>query len=1337
MFASNALFCDGRGSPKCVALPTCAQSSQIELPEYSCDRPKPDNAKARAPGGNPTASASGTGVLIIQDPVKSVSHGLSMRASGRLSLPCARHSEPPRDFSSRWLITAGPLSKEIPVHGGPFRRVQMSVRRSDSPPGARRSHEGVFAPPPGAYVFVSPSGGDITIAMHLLSNPAMASSAQPVIRGYTLVTSGGRHFFTPYFVSPMFLERRASERHLEILPSSLMEYQRRVERKHNRIVHQIRDGHVSDPDVVEVPLSSLTEILLLRGGVEPNPGPTQGPKSLARKPVARGGKRAQLIAASKQRSHLDDMGQIDALREENRELKEKLSEEHKAEVAEKRAAEQEKEAARKRDEYAALRTQYPPGKVFRSLFSCQANPDGTVSLIKCGHRTAMRAAVREVSEDLKVKFQLSNMLYSDVEFIVVDRDILDVGNRARVTLIADWNVTNFSSKLGRMKIPPGTFSIHEWTTIPYLLQTISTPHLGYNYIGDTPLQFELTDVGLYTTPDGLEIDGAALEEMGFHFERNWDKYRSKQLDGVRTAPFVFRVPVNIPDAGSPDNWYHAIAKRMLGLGNPARPPNLADYLSPVVAQLIDYIIRNGPADLPSREKIRDEFLVERTQSEVEEAKKTWVELEDHFSDRLDRYASSSVEFMMKGETYDSAKPPRMIAVRPFSERVVQVYCLGRVLHFIEKALTDSNVKGLKTDEIRAKIVSKYSETGDVFETDFSSFEANLTADVRNLVENRIFRAVAEHLGQDELEIAEPVVADNSREFRPVSCGDGGWHHQEFPTIRLSGDLWTSIGNQVSNFAICMAVVAMMKGVRTSDIDTFAQQALFEGDDGLMAVPDGVKYPKEAFDSAAHKLGFNLKVDAGEWEELSFCGNRMHQLPDGSLVRMQDACHVARKLSTLFTHLPACRRSTTVMVSLQRSKAISLLAMSEAWSPDSTVLSWLIEGATRGYPIDEERRLSHFKSAYGRISEWQPYHSESCLRRHKIDTFRELFSMIPGSDPWLDVLATQNIAAGGTWCRSDIQRMWVDLMDDETHSTALPGEEEEDGVQMVFPNEILRLPAREVQMARLAEGLGQLRKSIYHYPKSDRSEKVLKKHRVAAHWFDRPSRWPIVLEVCAFALITLISFAAGSVMMARLLEELQPKPVFEGWAPVMPDLSESGPGCWFNSSAHPPVPLYSRPPLLGYVPDGTCPLVYPMVPFEGTVRSIDEEDHAAVESMDPSECEVDEYFVLALSKMRHPPAEHTEEYCELYSMWTDSLNSACRIMQLKGKDCDPVPTEEDLEDGSEMSEFIMWAYIDLCNKYQAKSGWWQPTISVVKYVAWVACKVSGRKCEIGEMLRLRA
>lgn len=398
-------------------------------------------------------------------------------------------------------------------------------------------------------------------------------------------------------------------------------------------------------------------------------------------------------------------------------------------------------------------------------------------------------------------------------------------------------------------------------------------------------------------------------------------------------------------------------------------------------------------DFWNEEERLEEFLRGRNEHEKKLIAAGYYKARDDDSDDvLKAYIGQVYKCFIKLESYTlfANKPNRFIMTLPPEFRGVQFYYMGKILYVIEQATAEGNVKHLKPEEVLEKLKRKFADVAYAYETDFSSFESCLQPELKNMIENRLFAALA--TTTKEQEFVKRALIERKKLDVIGPC----FKIKAMPHIRMSGDLWTSIGNLVSNVVLNAAIGEVAVGQLLHD-------GLFEGDDGIFPA----RIPEDEYNRRAADAGVLLKVKRGRWEELSFCGNNMCDF-NGTLLRTRDPVRVVQGLSTIFNADQQTRKYDRM---LQRSKAISVL--SQAWVPGASVFAAGIEWSTRDVRVDEGYLRSH-----GLLKEWQPYSLESCLPKDMCTMDKSEFCR---------VVACRDVAAGGSATEAVIRKM-LDTME---------------------------------------------------------------------------------------------------------------------------------------------------------------------------------------------------------------------------------------------------------------------------------------------------------------------
>lgn len=182
------------------------------------------------------------------------------------------------------------------------------------------------------------------------------------------------------------------------------------------------------------------------------------------------------------------------------------------------------------------------------------------------------------------------------------------------------------------------------------------------------------------------------------------------------------------------------------------------------------------------------------------------------------------------------------------------------------------VKGEKIDELPQKL-SKLTGSKFILETDYSSFESGFSPMYTDNVEVRLWK----HMLKNNPTILDAVLKtyyQTSRIKLPVPGRGFEWtecrvprveklinrnYHAYVSGLRMSGEMWTSLGNGFSNL-VNILYIADKYGI---DVVGYV-----EGDDGIIGMPSKV-ITQEDFEA----LGFKIKM---EYEEdiahTCFCGN---------------------------------------------------------------------------------------------------------------------------------------------------------------------------------------------------------------------------------------------------------------------------------------------------------------------------------------------------------------------------------------------------------------------------------------------------------------------------------
>jgi hypothetical protein len=186
--------------------------------------------------------------------------------------------------------------------------------------------------------------------------------------------------------------------------------------------------------------------------------------------------------------------------------------------------------------------------------------------------------------------------------------------------------------------------------------------------------------------------------------------------------------------------------------------------------------------------------------------------------------------------------------------------------------------------------------GPYYTTDYSSFEASITAPIINAVENVLYKHVLANYADEVDHITKQLVSRRTLKFRgfTVRCD----------AVRMSGDANTSLGNGFTNLML-MKFLAHKQGLIVT--------GFVEGDDGLFV------YNKPPDFGLIARLGFELKAEKHDnIYDTSFCGMMLSQ----SLAVFADPIYEIVKFGWSASSM-ANSRKDIIRRGLLRAKALSL------------------------------------------------------------------------------------------------------------------------------------------------------------------------------------------------------------------------------------------------------------------------------------------------------------------------------------------------------------------------------------------------------------------------------
>jgi len=268
----------------------------------------------------------------------------------------------------------------------------------------------------------------------------------------------------------------------------------------------------------------------------------------------------------------------------------------------------------------------------------------------------------------------------------------------------------------------------------------------------------------------------------------------------------------------------------------------------------------------------------------------------------ERYVVSAHQ---KAEFYPNFKKPRGIYSRSDSFKIL----VGPAFKLIEKEVFKLPwfIKNIPVKERISYMKEKLHREGAKYvSTDFSTMEASIRAELMLAIEYPIYEYMLSGLpdgGKDILEhIKNAILGKQHITFNL-------WQAL-MEARRESGEMNTSLGNGIQNLATNMFTMWKM------GLDPILLQAVFEGDDGLILVPEGLSWPS----SYMTALGYKIKmVEEPDWQEAGFCGNIFNE---ESNIIVTEPMYVL--CVTPWVSADYALSSDSTIDSIMRSKALSII-----------------------------------------------------------------------------------------------------------------------------------------------------------------------------------------------------------------------------------------------------------------------------------------------------------------------------------------------------------------------------------------------------------------------------
>lgn len=232
----------------------------------------------------------------------------------------------------------------------------------------------------------------------------------------------------------------------------------------------------------------------------------------------------------------------------------------------------------------------------------------------------------------------------------------------------------------------------------------------------------------------------------------------------------------------------------------------------------------------------------------------------HFHDLIELFKTDpklhelyKCKSFIKQEMYDDVKFARLINSRSDTFKVITAPYTKKIEERIFVDTFPQNFIKHKTPEwISSRLYDLLHRYGDIYETDYSSFESSFSQRILNL--ERFFFA---HMLKNNPEVLQYVDFALSQPNHIVcSLGVDAY----VPGTRMSGEMWTSLCNGFMN----MALVKYVAHISGAEVDF-----IVEGDDGAACFSRIPDY------SVVERLGFKLKLIHGSClNDISFCGYKV-------------------------------------------------------------------------------------------------------------------------------------------------------------------------------------------------------------------------------------------------------------------------------------------------------------------------------------------------------------------------------------------------------------------------------------------------------------------------------
>lgn len=392
---------------------------------------------------------------------------------------------------------------------------------------------------------------------------------------------------------------------------------------------------------------------------------------------------------------------------------------------------------------------------------------------------------------------------------------------------------------------------------------------------DLPIRHFIDDKNFFKNPPFLKprstFPNKSFEFLKFNQKNNkmYTPYALNLIDLGPTIPWC-------TNSNSPLNQYLAFRKRISSV----RPTINLVKLNLLRIFVLKYLKQNLiPLPYLDYEELFEVWLDENKsytlarKKQLREAKRR---LFDENFNLLFEEPDYNCKSFIKREFYEFAKYCRLINSRTDKFKAY----VGPYIHYLEKIVYQIKhfVKGTNPLDLPEKIV-KLSKYPYFLESDYSSFESSFDPMYTDVVECQLWR----YMFVNNPKVLSIImgcyyVVDNGilrprvQNLRSVS------YTARVVGARMSGDMWTSLGNGFSN---------LMNILFLADYYNIELDGFVEGDDGIFGMDKDIIRPSDFED-----LGFNIKMKVNTDLELTdfcgsvFCKSTMHLLsPPEQITRL--------------------------------------------------------------------------------------------------------------------------------------------------------------------------------------------------------------------------------------------------------------------------------------------------------------------------------------------------------------------------------------------------------------------------------------------------------------------